>query len=431
MKLKAAVLLSSVLVSTAALAQEAAPAAAAPTPDTSAAAPAAAPAVEKSITPYGLLQGYFHLHESQTQTAPSGYQVITRFGLKIKEGIAAGQLELNAKGNNSLKSKKKTQGDYEGVTIRRADAGLDFASGTSFRIGRYRFGGASVWGVDSTVTMDGFSSADGLMLWQKIAISEGNEVTVKAGLASALSVTKITEGNPADNFVYGSRENQTNSKALLVGVSAKISGIIADVYYGMDGKASTTPATEKVAAKPAEGTTPAVPAVDAKPAGVQAVTHLEAALGYEMDGIAGGVSFEQTTQGETKTVKSNEGGKITTGDSLNDGKSTQNLLVVAVNGDSTLFDVKDLLQTGDKLTYGLGFSSYTQKNSVAKDDDKKDLEDANYTAISVGAGYKVGGLTLELDFVAKTAKGEIYKNAKNDKTVKAANEVYVTSIYEF
>lgn len=400
MKLKSAVLLSSVLVSTAAFGQEpaAAPAAAPAAP----AAPAAAP-VNKSIVPYGLLVGYVNLTDSTRANAPDFYQYITRFGLKVSEGIAKAQFELNVNGNAAEKSKSKDSDTYNTVTIRRADVGLDLPSKTGVRFGRFRLGNPEVWGMDATYTVDGFGGGDGVLVTQGIDISEGNSITLKAGVANALSVPS------AENYAYNGTSWNTNSKAILAAIDAKFSGVSAGVYIGTDGKFKAAGA-KTVANDPA---TPADESLTSTPELYRSATHIEASLGYNLDGIGGGVAFQQITLGDSKSY-TNEGGKLKDGKTVTKGKDTSTLISVGVNGDSSLFGLTGIAQTGDKLVYGGSVALKSERNSESKGAAKDAEKDADVTQFVVGGGYNAGGFTLELDVAYESTKGKNYSNSKGE-----------------
>ncbi|MCA2959724.1 MAG: hypothetical protein IOD12_05690 [Silvanigrellales bacterium] len=435
MKLKSAVLLSSVLVSTAAFGQEpAAPeaSAAAPAP---AAAPAAAP-VNKSIVPYGVLVGYANLTDSSRANAPDFFQYITRFGLKVSEGVAKAQFELNVNGNGAQKSDAKDSTSYDTVTIRRADVGLDLPSKTGVRFGRYRLGNPEVWGMDATYSVDGFGGSDGVLVTQGIDISEGNSITLKAGVANALSVPS------SENYAYGASSPTWNSdsKAILGAIDAKFAGVSAGVYFGIDGKQKVS--KESAAVVDDTKTTTVNEAKAAVLANYRPATHIEAALGYNLDGIGGGVAFQQITLGEVKSY-ANEGGKLKDGktvetfgkgDDVQPGKNkvTNTLISVGVNGDSSLFGLTGIVQTGDKLVYGGSVALKSTRNSEAKGAAKDAEKDADITQFVVGGGYNAGGFTLELDVAYESTKAKSYSNSKGEAG-KSKNKVEtkLVGIYAF
>ena len=312
--------------------------------------------------------------------------------------------------------------------MRRADAGFDFATKTSVRFGRYRLGNPSVWGMDATTTLDGFGGADGVLVGQTIDVSEGNSIKVQAGVASALSVSKgVAAGvGPAGNYAYGdNRPTNTDSKAILASVDATIAGLKAGVYYAIDGKSQLTADVLGDDATTLDKKEVAAPAAYGK------VQHLEASLGYDMDGIGGGIAFEQVSVANKKSY-TNENGKLSNGAKTGGGTDTSSLFSVGVNGDSSLFGLTGLAQAGDKLTYGASYGLIMNRNSAltgaAKDDQKK----LDVTEFVVGAGYNAGGLTLELDWALLSTKKETFASETDKKTTKkSANVAYLTSIYAF
>jgi hypothetical protein len=392
--------------------------------------------VNKTITPYGLLQGYVNLYDTTRQNDPDFFQYITRFGLKVSEGIAKAQFELNVNGNKAEGGKKGDEADFNSVTIRRADVGLDLPSKTSVRFGRYRIGNPEVWGVDATTTLDGFGGSDGVMVSQGIDISEGNSLTLKLGVANSLS-SPLSE-----NYAYGEKGSSTddgigwntNSKAILAAVDVKIAGVSAGVYFGTDGKRKAAGAkTAVVASDGPDGRPDTGDDVDASPAigeTYRATTHLEASLGYNIDGLGGGVAYQSIQQGDTKTY-TNENGKLKSGQTVTKGKDTATILSLGVNGDSTLFGLTGIAQTGDKLTYGASYSLSTARNSEAKGAVKDALEDADVSQFVVAGGYNAGGFTLELDVGMESTKGKTFSNEKGDKKEKSRTFSYITGLYVF
>jgi hypothetical protein len=235
----------------------------------------------------------------------------------------------------------------------------------------------------------------------------------------------------AEIFAYGedSPSWNTNSKAILLGVDAKISGISAGVYYGFDGKATIAPLYGKK--KDAEGKD--VDDTSKVLSGqVRSIGHLEASLGYDMDGIGGGLIYQQFTAGDIKKATRSAGGKLKTSETVAKGTDTFTLLGVGMNGDSTLFGVKDLVQTGDKISYALSWSMMSWKNSEAKGKEKDSYTDKDTNQLVAAVGYKVGGMTTELNFEQKMTKGKVLLNSKGEENKsKSASKMYVTSIYEF
>lgn len=447
--LKSAALLSSVIVSGVAMAQ-------ATNVD-----PAAAKKEDaaKTVIPYGLFQTYVNIHDSQRQNTPDFTAITARFGLKVTEGIVRGQIETQVLGPHKFDLNRYSSSldaapaeSNNGIVLRRADVGLVFPTDTSVYFGRVRPGGADGWGVDASATPDQYGASDGVLLVQKIAISEGNSVDLKLAALNDLGVYRGADV---------STRNQTNDefRALLAGVNANVAGVKAALFYQW--KKDQLSAV----AKPAVDDDAATADVNEAKAEVRETVndrgHLEASLGYDTDGIGGGVWYQRHFRGKRKEVESNQGGnkKIRTAiapENVQDNEAVSAYnLGVGVNGDSSLFGVTDLLMTGDKLTFG---ASYVFKEIDAKEANRGkavgsaidlggyDFTEANGTErnittksqyeIAVGGGYAVGGALFELGFVNRTADEKVFskrgkRNGANPRVVKDSNEVYLTGIYSF
>jgi predicted porin len=412
-KLKASVLLASALVSTAAFAQEAKPEETKP----------AESKVEKMVTPYGVLQSTMKISDTQENNTPSFSLYTARFGLKISEGIAKGQLELQFSGNKDADEKSNK------AVVRRADAGFDFASGTSVRLGRFRLGGAAGWGVDASGTPTAFGPTDGAMVAQAVDLGEGNMLKFQLGLGNTLAAFPFWDKplfdpayGPSDDF--NSDGTSKRDRAILASLDATVAGVSLAAYYGYEGKQTkVTKAVVDNALTPEDESIAAATTY-------RSVGHLELSAGYNMEGIGAGVWYERWDAGATKNAVVNNVNFVEdkTQASPSNAKVTASRIGLGVNGDSTLFDVSDLAQKGDKFTYGLSYV-LTQQRDSTKTDSEETKTDEN--AVAAGVGYNAGGLTLELDYLYKTAKNKIYTNPNATVAKDNAQVVYLTSIYSF
>jgi hypothetical protein len=119
------------------------------------------------------------------------------------------------------------------------------------------------------------------------------------------------------------------------------------------------------------------------------------------------------TQGKIKAVTKEEGGKIST---ENEGTVSfdRSVFGLGVMGDSTLFGVKDILQSGDKFIYSASYAKTQweaagQGSGAVEAGFVQSLQDAAKDAGTdqyvVAAGYTVGGVTLELNVAQEIAAG--------------------------
>ena len=401
--------------------------------------------VVKTVVPYGLVQSYLNLAESERQNTPDFKLLFARFGLKASEGIARAQIEAALNGNAKPKD-PGTTGTPNTVTVRRADLGLALPSGTTVSLGRVRIGGADAWGVDATTSPSQFGPTDGLLISQKIVVSEGNDVTISATYGNSTSIANGRTFAPGKNTFMG-ENSPKQEKGMVVGIKASVEGVKAAVFYGMEkSQLRTSKEIKAVKAvtevKDGNGvvTTPAVAEVKASET-LEAgdVTHVEANLGYTADHIGAGVWFEQESVSKLKAVTKNEAGKLTLG-AESGAKSTDTLMGIGFNGDSMQFGMGDFLQKGDSLTYG---ASYTVTNNRVAGGVVADEKKADVSTIGIGGGYSVGGLALELNVaLASTGGDKAYANSKGkggndgeaaDKELglKSHSSVYLVGAYAF
>jgi hypothetical protein len=395
-KLKASVFLASAVVSSAAFAQEA----------------KMMDKLEKMVTPYGILQGTLTLSDTQANNTPAAALNVARFGLKVSEGIAKGQLEIQFTGNSETQTNQ--------TIVRRADAGFDFASGTSFRLGRYRLGGAGGWGVDASGTVTGFGPADGAMIAQSVDLGEGNMLKFQLGLANTLAAAgSWATGGSSD---FSSSGSSKGDRAILASLDATVAGVALAAYYGYEAK--------RTLGIPDNTNTATIDESTAKI--YSSLGHLEVSAGYNMDGIGAGVWYERYDIGKPKAYVANNAniidGPETIAGTVTGSRKTASRIGLGVNGDSSLFDVTDLAQKGDKLTYGLSYVLTQVRDSKQPDSDEKKNDESQ---IAGGVGYNVAGLTTELNFSHVMSKNKNYKNPNATVAKASAQSVYLTSIYSF
>lgn len=386
-------------------------------------------APEKKIDFSGILQGKVNLMDSRRSTTPDYSLSIPQLNVKVSEGIAKGQLDLRFTGNDGSGSDGKEDKYHNNVLIRKAEAGIDLPSKTGFRVGRVRPGNPAVWGADITTTLDGYGGMDGLMLKQEIPLGEGGKIKVAATLGNNLVVPS---SKLARSDVYGEDTGFYPSfkkdKAMVASLDLELSGVKAGFYYGAEknqvkkneaAKIETTP----TAADPTKFETKSIPAKKT----FADVTHLEASLGYDMDGIGAGVAYQLIT-----TAKESEGsidgkGKVIRTTTVTDKKKKESILSLGMNGDSTLFGVKDLVQTGDKLTYALSYAVSATRAGGEKEADK----DKNEVGLSFG--YGVGAYNIDFNYAYTFSKAKQFTDKDESKADAKKNfsKLYLNSVYNF
>ena len=421
-------------------------------------------AVEKKVAPYGLLGLNVGLFDSQSSSSLNFENTYARFGLKVSEGIAVGQLELEsamAAITDKYREGKPELAKVGAIGVRHANLGLNLESGTKVLLGRIRPGGANGYGVDSSYVPDNYSSMDGVSIFQDLEFGEG--IKLNAGLAvtnGLLSLSDTIKGyvNPGSKLEVNSAKNRIfgdtrlkSDPALLFGLTANVKGVDLVAYYGAE--------ENQLVAREVGKAVPGVRGTDEEgkeidilttikesPMKVADATHTEISLGYSgIEGIAFGAWYTNYTQGKEKSVTSDSGGKIKTQET-GTLSYDRTLIGAGVNGDSSLFGLTGLLQTGDKLIYG---ASFTQTQFAAKgpganvaETDKETnqpkktpkatFEDSGTNQIALGAGYTVGGLTLELNFATETAGDKYFSNSKGEGSKEDTwNRMYLATYYAF
>lgn len=418
-------------------------------------------ATAKKVTPYGLLGMNTHFVDSSKQN-PLNFEVqYARFGLKVQEGIAIGQLELDPV--------TTAVGDSVGLGVlgfRHANVGLKLPSGTTVLLGRYRIGGANGYGADKTYVPDQFSSMDGISVNQELDFGDGVKLSLGAAVSNGLLSLGATEGvygtdgggrfnrfdaegqptpvvGSAKNRVFGEKSFKTD-RALTFSLVADIKGVAIAAYHGFEANQYVRAAKDPNAVlkiDPADEKKTIAKVENGTPAGVADAAHTEVSVGYTgIEGISFGGWYQLQTQEKTRDVTSKDGGKLKT--EAKPGFSVSRTVVGAgVMGDSSLFGVVDLLQKGDKLIYSASFANTSWNVSgdnvdVVQEGFVKSLKDsakdAGTNQIVVGGGYAVGGLTLELNIAQETAKGKIFANSKGENAKSdSQTNVYLASNYAF
>ncbi|MEY2987869.1 MAG: hypothetical protein RJB13_1390 [Pseudomonadota bacterium] len=388
-------------------------------------------ALQKAVVPYGLIQAYSNLVDTEAPGTPEFQLANVRFGLKVSEGITRARLETQILGN--VGPSIAASNGLNSLLIRRADLGVELPSKTSIMLGRTRMGGADAWGMDATITVDQFSAIDGASITQSYELGERDSLTVAAAVGNSM-------GFPGgrDSRVFGN--TLKTDRGVILGSRLSYQGLVATAYFGMEKNQVQQEPAAAEGAVDADGK----PVLDKdgktilikteKKTTARDVSHFEASLGYNQDSYAFGGWYQQIDRAKLNVVTSTKDGKFTTAaaDGANGAtasdKRTNTTVGLGFNGDSRIFDVANMLQKDDMLTYGFSVSQTSERdNSKADSDEKKN----DVTQVVVGAGYAAGGFFLELGYDYKKSENKSFssKNAQSDKT--SSGRAYIVGLYSF
>lgn len=386
--------------------------------------------LQKAVVPYGLIQAYSNLVDTEAPGAPEFQLANVRFGLKVSEGITRARLETQILGN--VGPNISASNGVNSVLIRRADLGVELPSKTSIMLGRTRMGGADAWGMDATITVDQFSAIDGASVTQSYELGEKDSLLVALAVGNSM-------GFPGgrDSRVFGN--TLKTDRGVVVGSRLSFQGLVAAAYFGMEKNQVQQEKADAEKVVDAEGNDVLVNGKTVlvkteKKITARDVSHFEASLGYNQDSYAFGGWFQQIVRSKLNVVTATKDGKFTTvvADGSNGAAAADKLINrtvgVGFNGDSRPFGMAHLLQKDDMLTYGFSVSHISQRdNSKPDSDEAKD----DQTQVVVGAGYAAGGFFLELghDYKMATNKAFASKNARNDK--KSSGRTYIVGLYSF
>ncbi len=388
-------------------------------------------AIQKAVVPYGLIQAYSNLVDTEAPGAPEFQLANVRFGLKVSEGITRARLETQILGN--VGSAIAASNGLNSVLIRRADLGVELPSKTSIMLGRTRMGGADAWGMDATITVDQFSAIDGASVTQSYELGEKDSLTIAAAVGNSM-------GFPGgrDSRVFGN--TLSTDRGVIVGSRLSYQGLVAAAYFGMEKNQVQQEFADAEKAVDADGKEVLV---DGKTVLIKAekkttardVSHFETSLGYNQDSYAFGGWFQQINRAKLNVVTSTKDGKFTTvaADGSNGAKASDETvnrtLGVGFNGDSRPFGMANMLQKDDMLTYGFSVSQTTVRDNSTPDADEKKND---VTQVVLGAGYTAGGFFLELGYDYKKTENKTFasKNASDDKKT-SSGRAYIVGLYSF
>ncbi len=363
--------------------------------------------IVKTVVPYGLVRGGFTLADTTRQSQPDfGTGSAARFGVKVIEGILRAQIEL-AFGGNTLDPKALEAFGYQGVGLRRASVGVALASGTTIDLGRVRPGDVTSWTVDYVYPTMGYGSMDGIYIGQDFRISDKDKLTLGVTLGNALGHDVKILSN-----AYATPSTKADL-AYVVSLQGNVGNFQAGIMYGAEARSYSF-----------SGNSSRDTAVLAYQDTVRSASHLEATIGYQTEGIGGGLTFEQVDYGQLRPVTDNQGGKLTMGDAVEGTSSKTNTLTAGVILDSTLFGHSSYLQKDDRLTFGLNYKRTNPKGSTSADE--------NVDTFAAGFGYKAGGFVAELDLYTNASKSKIFADKKGTADASTSDfGSYLTVGYEF
>lgn len=392
--------------------------------------------LQKSVVPYGLIQAYSNLADSQAAGSPDFQLANVRFGLKVSEGITRAQLETQMFGNVGP-AISATNG-INGLGIRRADVGLVLPSNTSVSLGRTRMGGADAWGMDATITVDQFSWIDGAAVSQKVSLGGKDELSLSLGLGNSMGFPGGKDSRVFDKTLKTDR-------GVILGSRLSFQGVVAAAFFGME-KNQVQQETAAAEAVVGEDNKPYTDTAG-KPLFVKTerkvtardVSHFEGSLGFNQENYAFGGWYQSVVRSNLNIVSSVSNGKFSTTPATADDakfgvkeksipKSTATTLGFGFNGDSQLFGVGSLMQKGDLVTYGFSMSQ-TATRDASIDDATESKQDQ--TQVVVGAGYAAGGFQLELGHEYSMAGDKVFTDKDGASNLKNASRTYLVGIYSF
>ncbi|MFZ9520075.1 MAG: hypothetical protein ACO3A4_06305 [Silvanigrellaceae bacterium] len=396
--------------------------------------------IQKSVVPYGLIQAYSNVADSQYSSAPDFTLAILRFGMKVSEGITRAQFETAVWGNVAETGDVTISAvGLNGVSIRRADVGLALSSGTTISLGRIRMGGADAWGVDATAAAEQFGSIDGASVVQKLSLGDKNDLSFSLGIGNSM-------GNPSgkDSHTFG--RSLKSDRGVIVGARASVlNGVVATAYYGMEKNQIAQESSAEQAVLDAEGK----PVADGKFVKLKKVitardaSHFEGSLGYNKDNYAVGGWYQSVVRSDLKlaTFVDNKltTSTITAADEKYGArispKLTSSILGVGFNTDSSLLGYTDVLQKGALLTFGGSLAKTFERDGNSSNDTEEAKNDV--TQVAVAVGYQSGGFALELGNEFQSSKAEGFNNKNKEQGSAAtpnkssAYRTYLVGIYSF
>ena len=265
-------------------------------------------AIQKAVVPYGLIQAYSNLVDTEAPGAPEFQLANVRFGLKVSEGITRARLETQILGN--VGSAIAASNGLNSVLIRRADLGVELPSKTSIMLGRTRMGGADACGMDATITVDQFSAIDGASVTQSYELGEKDSLTIAAAVGNSMGFP-----GGCDSRVFGN--TLSTDRGVIVGSRLSYQGLVAAAYFGMEKNQVQQEFADAEKAVDADGKEVLV---DGKTVLIKAekkttardVSHFETSLGYNQDSYAFGGWFQQINRAKLNVVTSTKDGKFTT-----------------------------------------------------------------------------------------------------------------------
>jgi len=405
--------------------------------------------IQKTVVPYGLIQAYSNVADTQYASDPDFTTAVIRFGVKVTEGITRAQLETEYYGNvpETGNITPATVG-LNGVGIRRADLGLALSSGTTVSLGRVRMGGADAWGVDATAAPEQFGWMDGASVVQRLSLGEKNELSFALGVGNSM-------GRPSgrDSHTFG--RTLKSDRGVVVGARANYQGFVAAAYYGMEKNQVKQEAAAEQAVLASDGTPVGA---DGKPIGengtpfgyvklkkvttARDASHFEGSLGYNQANYAFGGWYQSISLSDLRIAKFVDGkfdtSTIPTKDDEKFGakpspKVTDSTVGFGFNTDSSLVGYTDVLQKGALLTLGGSYAISMSRDGDSSNDSEEAKEDQ--TQYAIGLGYQASGFALELGQEVLTSKGPNF-NDKNfeqggKRSKENASRTYIVGIYSF
>jgi hypothetical protein len=334
--------------------------------------------VEAKLKPFARIETYTVLVDSRSGATPMFIISDLRLGVRYTEGIAHGQTTWKL---------KRPDGKID-FDVRDGFVGVTLPVGFTADFGRVRpkvvddFG---AWGRNG----NSYGSMNAVHLGQTIKLPDA-ETEIHAYYGGDVQLF-----NGAANWKTAAHHGYAGEKP----VKGEKAFVITAKATAMDSiKVAVSYAAESKSVLKVDGT-------DNTPGLVADMSQLSFSAGYDKDGIAGGLWYNKLNLEKPQSYTA--GSKVDTikTSSITNAEATDASVVgLGASVESTVFGLKDLLQTDDKLAFGGSYEMYGFK------EDKN-----NYNNLTLSAGYLVGKLDFELNLIQVNAKEKNFDDAKGKK----------------
>ncbi|WP_186645863.1 hypothetical protein [Fluviispira vulneris] len=395
------------------------------------------------------LQTRFDLTDSYRTNQGDIFGTTARTGLNYNYKNVFGIIEFqggSATDATTSSSSSTTNGQQELFVVRRAHVGLDIFNTEmgkiSFVIGRDHNTASIVYAPDAFANliatnidnMSASNSQDGIALRYAGKFGFG-DVKAQIGYYNNFPVTILSGGgtgatsqtNPFGTSSKGvgdatyNSQSKSGSRAFAgqIGVNANAGdGVVeARAFYSMQANAVTKTSATVSSNEAAD------------------LSNVEASLGYNYKGgmLKGGLWAQSFSVGRTQTANGTiTSNSITYVDGATDDSFTATVVGLGVTGTSDLFGLNNLITSGDKLTYGLGYQMVQGHNftnsgasSVGVTAFTNQVSALNF--YNIAAGYAQGAYSLELNYVGVNSDRPIYADKDGSLNKDSAYLIYLVA----